>query len=160
MANSLSKSLFLKAPDGSYTPPLFASARELVQSHPAIFSDTTGEVFPDERYKEGDPGVQTKADRMALMSEKWHEASLPPDYGVHGAGVLDSIKENGYDWNHKLQVEIPVDDTWTSKLTGQTHNEHIPERLINGHHRVAVMGGLEGKADEFMPIQARVPRKY
>jgi hypothetical protein len=111
---------------GEHPPAMFATAREIVDTH------RLGDMeHPVEKYDEetGEKGYHYFNTKQELLQHKVNEA---PD-------LVDDIAYHGFDWNKEDMEHDPI------TLRNDT--------LVEGHHRTAAMYAL--RPDEFMPIHTR-----
>jgi hypothetical protein len=109
--------------NGSQTPALFATAREIVDTH------HLGDMqWPVEKYNE-----ETDEDEYHYFNNKHellqHKLEESPE-------LSHDIARHGFDWNKEDMEHDPI------TLRGDT--------LLEGHHRLAAM--YAHRPDEFIPI--------
>jgi hypothetical protein len=119
--------------------PLFVTARDLVETHPAVFND----IGADRAEKHFGPGGQTEAMRENLIESKYQESSTPRDPSnplpLYGAGLTESILKHGYNQSSPIFIRPPQTLAQTSRITGLTSAVDMPAAVLNGHHRLSVM---------------------
>lgn len=71
------------------------------------------------------PDTKRAMDR--LWEEKEEESTLDPSEGFDGGGVYESIRQNGFNWEHPVDVY---------------HDKGL-RIMVDGHHRVAAAARLE-----------------
>ena len=118
---NVSRQLFHRNSDSSITPPMIAAPNELLRSVDMV-------------------DINLGLSRKKLTKMKLQEADAPArpedegyDMPGHFGGLTDSIRQNGYNWDHPIVV-----------------NPHTLE-LLDGHHRAMVMG--RDRPHELMPIE-------
>jgi hypothetical protein len=110
--------------------PLFMTARDIVHDHPIVLGDSLGGSIGDAQ--------QTEEGRNDLMDRKYEESAN--QHGP-GGGVLQSIRNNGFDPKHPIDIVPPTLHTARSVATGEPNGKEyaLPPRVFNGHHRLSVM---------------------
>jgi hypothetical protein len=111
---------------GGHPPAMFATAREIVDTH--NFSDQYRGL-----HNINNPRMWAHSSKEALLEHKEHNQ---PE-------LTKNIKEKGYDWS-KPVVTYSVGSPENVKNTGV---------VTDGHHRIAAM--LRHRPDEFLPLEPR-----
>jgi hypothetical protein len=85
-----------------------------------------------------------------IWPQKEQEARSPESSGRHGAGVYDSLKENGF--NHYKNVNSPATIIFEESPDGKS----VRTVQSEGHHRVAAAAALEKDTGK----QVFIPTNY
>lgn len=107
--------------------PMFASAHEII--HGALLGDMRDYHLPDGGKSYPPKPEDMQKGKEALLAFKLSEASNSEEHSgiIPGAGLAKRIQDSGYDWKSPISIEV------------NPNNKRNPIRVVNGHHRLAVM---------------------
>jgi hypothetical protein len=126
----------------SVTPPLFATAEEITKvSHPIDYKVGLKDS-PEAVWKEKDTQNRNLA--------KEPNTSYSGGAGT-GAGVLPSLKEKGWDWNHRVPIGMQGARSQRNPddPRGWRFESNTPV-MVNAQHRVAAQ--LRLNKNQFIPL--------
>jgi hypothetical protein len=115
---------YQKVISGEHPPALFASGRELVDTH--LLGDQYGGIHRYDKPKMWN--FKTKEDTLAFKRQN------KPD-------LIEQIKDRGYDWTKPALIHA-ISNTSGVQNTGM---------IADGHHRIAAMQAH--RPDEYLPIR-------
>jgi hypothetical protein len=131
--------------DGSFHPPMFMTAREIMQ-HTRYGDGYTHNMTPDEALEMKYASASKPRERVVNITHGGGRGRVVPTTirtpdGIlgHDGGLKEEIDKHGYDWSKPVTVNLHDDEG------------NFSPYLLEGHHRVAVM--MKTAPDEPIPVE-------